>query len=127
MTLDQFCNKSIAYKYSPDNSNIFIMKGYSADGLSILIMNSISKVTRGVRGIPSEFENEIFEPFFRINKIYDERFFLEELGFGIGLSVIQKGITSLDGNVFVYEVNDHVTSLEPEKKIVSELILRHAE
>lgn len=113
-----------AFKYSPDNSNIFITKGYAENGLSILIMNSISNVTRGVRGIPSEYENEIFEPFFRINKIYDERFFLEELGFGIGLSVIQKGITSLDGNIFVYEVNDHVTSLEPEKKIVAELILR---
>lgn len=92
-----------------------------------VLLNSISKVTRGVRGIPSEFESEIFEPFFRINKIYDERFYLEELGFGIRLSVIPKGITSLDGNVFVYEVNDHVTSLEPEKKIVSELILRNAE
>ncbi len=116
-----------AYKYSPDNSNIFIMKGFSSNGLSLLIMNSISKVTRGVRGIPSEYENEIFEPFFRINRIYDERFFLEELGFGVGLSVIQKGITALDGNIFVYEVNDHVTALDPEKKIVAELVLRRAE
>ncbi len=116
-----------AYKYSPDNSNIFIMKGYSSNGLSLLLMNSITKVTRGVRGIPSEYENEIFEPFFRINRIYDERFFLEELGFGVGLSVIQKGITSLDGNIFVYEVNDHVTALDPEKKIVAELVLRKAE
>lgn len=111
-----------AYKYSPENSKVYIMKGFFQGGLSLLFINSIAKVTKGIQGIPPEFENEIFEPFFRINRIYDERFYQEELGFGTGLSVIQKGLHSLGGKLFVYEGVDYVTSNEPEKKIIAEMI-----
>ncbi len=112
-----------AYKYSPDNSRIMILKGYSENGLSILIINSVLNVAKGIKGIPREYENQVFEPFFRINKIYDERFYLEELGFGVGLSILQKGIHSLGGKVFLYEALDHASSIEPEKKVIAEMVL----
>lgn len=116
-----------AYKYSPDKSRIYITRGFSSDGFSLIIMNSILEVSLGIKGIPTEYENEIFEPFFRLNKIYDERFFKEEMGFGIGLSVIQKGVQQLGGNIFVYETNDFATNSIPTKKIVAELVLPYAE
>jgi DNA-binding response OmpR family regulator len=112
-----------AYKYSPENSRIYITKGFFQGGISFLFINSISKVTKGIQGIPPELENEIFEPFFRINRIYDERFYQEELGFGTGLSVISRGLHSLGGKLFVYEGIDYVTSREPEKKVIAEMIL----
>jgi signal transduction histidine kinase len=112
-----------AFKYSTENSRIYITRGFSTEGFSLIIMNTILEVSMGIKGIPTEYENEIFEPFFRLNKIYDERYYQEKMGFGIGLSVIQKGVQQLGGNIFVYETNDFATSSVPSKKIVSELIL----
>ncbi|MCB1191093.1 MAG: response regulator [Leptospiraceae bacterium] len=111
-----------AFKYSTDNSTIYITKSSSQDTFSIIILNSILMMKRGITGVPPEFEYEIFEPFFKINHIYDERFYEEELGFGVGLSVIQTNINKIGGKVHVYEILDHVTSSEPQRKVAAELV-----
>lgn len=110
-----------AFKYSPEEAEIQISRFYSPTGLSIVVVNPAAKVSRGINGIPPELEYEIFEPFFKINHIYDERYYKEELGFGIGLSYLQSSITRLGGNIHVNEVLDHL-SIPPAKKIVAEII-----
>ncbi|MCX8000120.1 MAG: ATP-binding protein, partial [Leptospiraceae bacterium] len=115
-----------AYKYSPEDSKVYITRGYHSSKFSLLFINSIMKVSKGVQGIPPELENEIFEPFFRINRIYDERFYQEELGFGLGLSILRRGLYDIGGELFVYEGIDYVTSNEPIKKIIAELLLPFA-
>lgn len=115
-----------AFKYSPENSTINISKAVSPEGLAVVVMNDVMDVTRGIAGVPPELENEIFEPFFKINNVYDERFFEEELGLGIGLSYIQYAMSSIGGKVFVHEIMDHV-SMPIKRKVLAELIFKVAE
>lgn len=112
-----------AYKYSPEKSIINLTKYSYEDSSSIIVLNQIMPVTRGITGIPPEFENEIFSPFFKINNIYDERFYEENLGFGIGLTVLHTFINRLGGKLIVRETIDHVTSPKPIRKVMAELTL----
>lgn len=110
-----------AFKYSPEECTIYLSVMHTPDDITIVITNPILPTPGGVSGIPKELEHKIFEPFFKINNIYDDRFFEEDLGFGVGLAVVQKGITSLGGKVHVYETTDHVTEKKPVRKIIAEL------
>jgi signal transduction histidine kinase len=112
-----------AFKYSSEKTELHISCFKHDDGVSFIIMNSILPVQNGITGIPPELEYEIFEPFFKINHNYDERFYREEIGFGIGLSVIKHSITKIGGDIHLREIMDHVTSATPTKKILAELIL----
>ena len=113
-----------AIKYSPDNSVIYtFLHKKESNSISIIVLNSILKIPRGISGIPQELEHEVFVPFFKINNVHDDRFFQEELGLGIGLSVVQTGVTKIGGKLRIYEIMDHVLSKVPEKKICTELIL----
>ena len=99
-----------AFKYSPEKSIIYISIMHIENDVTVVITNPILPTPGGVSGIPKELEHKIFEPFFKINNIYDDRFFQEDLGFGVGLAVVQKGITSLGGKIHVYETTDHISS-----------------
>lgn len=108
-----------AFKYSPEKSIIYVSIMNIENNVTIVITNPILQTPGGVSGIPKELEHRIFEPFFKINNIYDDRFFEEDLGFGVGLAVVQKGITSLGGKVHVYETTDHISSKKPVRKIIA--------
>lgn len=108
-----------AYKYSPDKSKVHVTLARKRNFCAIIILNDIIP---GSRGIPESIENLVFEPFYRVSHIYDERFLYEELGLGIGLTVIRNNVNHLGGQVFLYEVMDH-TSGSPRKRVVAELIL----
>jgi signal transduction histidine kinase len=117
-----------AIKYSPDNAIIYIFTHKKEDeSLTIVILNSILPIPRGVSGIPPELEHEVFVPFYKINNTHDDRYFQEELGLGIGLSIINTGISQLNGKIRLYEVLDHVLSTKPEKKVCAELTLMPVE
>ena len=79
-----------AFKYSPEKSIIYISIMHIENDVTVVITNPILPTPGGVSGIPKELEHKIFEPFFKINNIYDDRFFQEDLGFGVGLAVVQK-------------------------------------
>ncbi|MCB1157332.1 MAG: hypothetical protein KDK45_07500, partial [Leptospiraceae bacterium] len=106
-----------ALKYSPEKSKIQFRQFLSPEGLSITILNSLQKITIGIQGVPSEAEFSVFEPFYKLNNMYDERYFREELGFGIGLTIIKNGLRSLGGRIKLYNVIDSSTSSELEKKV----------
>ncbi|MEM7183442.1 MAG: ATP-binding protein [Spirochaetota bacterium] len=117
-----------ACKYSPENSTINIYSYVRESYISILFMNSILQYTRGVSGVPMEMEHEVFEPFFRINNVYDERFLSEEFGLGLGLTIVRDGIHKLGGRIYLYEVNDNVTNdISVQRKVITELILARPE
>lgn len=110
-----------AFKYSGNDTNVYISKFHSEDFQSIMVMNSIISMKGGIEGIPREYENVIFEPFYRLNRNNDERYFEEELGFGIGLSVIHNSLSQLGSQLLLYEVVDHSGNIGPEKKVVAEM------
>lgn len=112
-----------ALKYSPEKSKIQFRQFLSPEGLSITILNSLQKITIGIQGVPSEAEFSVFEPFYKLNNMYDERYFREELGFGIGLTIIKNGLRSLGGRIKLYNVIDSSTSSELEKKVAAHIVL----
>lgn len=112
-------------KYSPDQSDIYIYTA-SHDGYTILLfMNSVLKYTRGISGIPQEIEYEIFQPFYRVNHNFDERFYDEEIGLGLGLTIVRELLEKMEGKIYLYEAIDYVTSEEPEKKVITEIIIKN--
>ncbi|MCE9500670.1 MAG: hypothetical protein K8R21_09245, partial [Leptospira sp.] len=91
------------------------------DIFSILIINEIEDMPLGISGIPDDCENEIFEPYHRLNHTYDERFYDEEVGMGIGLTVVRGAVNQIGGNVSIYEGMDHTDFISPTKKVIAEL------
>lgn len=112
-----------AFKYSPANTKIQIARYRTDNHFSIIVMNDIL-MEGGTTGIPGEMEHDIFEPFYKLNTYFDERFHEEEFGMGIGLTVVHNVITQLGGKVRLFEITDHVTGNRPLKRIVAEIILR---
>ncbi len=55
-----------AMKYSAGDSSITMLFDTQDDNLVISVMNTPEKAGDGVQGIPAEYENIVFEPFFRI-------------------------------------------------------------
>jgi len=116
-----------SFKYSPEGSTIHILNYRSSNFLSIAVVNDILPMQGGVTGIPPEMENLLFEPFLRLNNTYDERFRAEELGMGIGLTIVQNALSQYGGAAFVYEVLDHAVDFQPRRRIVAEMMLSLAE
>lgn len=109
-----------AFKYSPDESSINIALTHNDRNCALVVLNDIIP---GSKGIPRDSENYIFEPFYRISNIYDERYISEEFGLGIGLTVIRNAINHFGGQLYIYEVNDYATAMQPRKRIAAELII----
>jgi signal transduction histidine kinase len=113
-----------AFKYSPEGSNIHITSYRTGNSVSLVVLNDVEFSTGRNTGVPREMENAVFEPFFRIHNTYDERFRSEELGMGIGLTVVQNAVNQFGGSVYVYEITDHASGLVPRRRVAAELILR---
>lgn len=112
-----------AFKYSPPNTKVHIAVFKARNSLSLLVLNDIQVVQGGISGIPEEYQNEVFEPFVRLNNLFDERYFGEEFSMGTGLSIIQIATYQVGGKVFIYEVMDYFTGEEPKKRVAAELII----
>lgn len=115
-----------AYKYSPAGSVVNVTGYRSSNGVSIIVLNDLELAADGAAGVPSELENAVFEPFFRMKNTYDERYRGEELGMGIGLTIVQNTLNQFGGAAFLYEVNDHSSSGNPRRRVAAELALQPA-
>ncbi|MCE9600570.1 MAG: hypothetical protein K8S54_21610 [Spirochaetia bacterium] len=93
-----------AFKYSPDASPVHVICKQDRGRLSISFRNDILQMANRASGVPLPYENQIFEPFFRIHNVFDERFRAEELGMGIGLTVVQGALNQFGGQIFVHEI-----------------------
>ncbi|TGJ98341.1 sensor histidine kinase [Leptospira langatensis] len=109
-----------ALKFSPADSTITSYFFVTEDRLVFRVINDILSVSEGITGIPEEFGFRLFEPFFKLNNIFDERFYKLEFGMGMGLNLIQSLAKQVDCKVFVAEIP--MEGLAPDqKKIYSEL------
>lgn len=111
-----------AFKYSPDNSTIDVIMFNDKNKILIGFLNDILEFKGGITGIPEEFENQIFEPFVRLNHHYDERFLHEDFSLGTGLSIIKLYLQYFQGQIFIKEIIDY--SNEPKKRILCEITLK---
>jgi signal transduction histidine kinase len=69
-----------------------------------------------VKGIPQEYENIIFEPFFRmVNNVYEK---YDTIDYGLGLTIVEKIIRKHNGEVSVTNVKDNSDfSRDPVTKV----------
>ncbi|HNR88532.1 MAG TPA: response regulator [Spirochaetota bacterium] len=106
-----------ALKFSDSNSTIYLlidMRGN--DSLAISFISKPTKTEKGIEGIPIEYENLVFEPFFRLTGATFEQY--ETLDYGLGLTVVEKIITKHGGRITVSNILDYTDiSREPIVKV----------
>ncbi|MBK6604912.1 MAG: response regulator [Leptospiraceae bacterium] len=86
-----------ALKFSESESKIYILFEIAKDAFHISILNTPERDTKVQNGIPREYQNIIFEPFFRISRLVYEKY--PTLDFGLGLCYVEKIIRNHKGNI----------------------------
>ncbi|MCB1309051.1 MAG: response regulator [Leptospiraceae bacterium] len=94
-----------ALKFSPAETDVLVLLKKGRDKLFLSVMNQPLEKTEVV-GIPPEYENLVFEPFFRINRTVQEMY--DTLDSGLGLTLVQKIVNNHNGSVSLFNINDHV-------------------
>ena len=110
-----------AFKFSPENSDILIRAHRSGNSYSILVINDIQPMEGSITGIPREFENKIFEPFFRLCNVNDDRYHKDTFGMGTGLTTILHAVFQTGGRLYIYESSDPAHA-NKDSRIVAEMI-----
>ncbi len=93
-----------AFKFSEAGSKIYILFEIIKDSFHISILNTPEKDTKEQNGIPPEYQNIIFEPFFRISRLVYDKF--PTLDFGLGLCYVEKIIRNHKGNIRVVNLKN---------------------
>ncbi|MCW7462025.1 response regulator [Leptospira limi] len=106
-----------ACKFSIPESSIHIVLYIEARSLIISAYNSPINNSDRTEGIPVEFENMIFEPFFRLTKfVYDD---YKTLDFGLGLTKVEAIIKRFDGKIEIKNIIDHLyAKSQPKTKVI---------
>ena len=112
-----------AFKFSPPDTRVHIMRYKSGKSCVMAVLNDIQLMEGGVTGLPVQYENQVFEPFYKLNNIYDERFHSEEFSMGTGLTIVQNGLRQIGGKIHLYEITDYATDEEGKKRIIAEAIM----
>lgn len=94
-----------ACKFSANDSNIIMILQYHDDSFVVSILSTPAASKDGESGIPMEYENIIFEPFFRLSKIvYDD---YNSLDYGLGLAYVENIVKKHKGKISVSNVTDY--------------------
>lgn len=118
-----------AFKYSPAASRIRILCCSTERLVSFMVVNEIETMRGGVSGVPPEYQKKVFEPFFRLNNTWDDRFRDQRFGLGIGLTLAENVANACGGQLYTYEIElPAETAADGQsgkmaKRIVSELVL----
>lgn len=119
-----------AFKHSPPSSRIRILCCSTEKLVSFMIVNEVEMMRGGVSGVPPEYQKKVFEPFFRLNNTWDDRFRDQRFGLGIGLTLAENVANACGGQLYTYEIDlpvaDTGKNAESAKRIVSELVLEKA-
>ncbi|MCW7481485.1 hybrid sensor histidine kinase/response regulator [Leptospira kanakyensis] len=95
-----------AMKFSPETSSIFLFFQSDSEFVSISVINSVAVESHTGQGIPNEYLDLVFEPFFRLTKNLYEKY--GSLDFGIGLSLVRETIHKFGGHIIVRNILDHL-------------------
>ena len=76
----------VRIKFSIENSQIYVFFFVGEDDLKISFVNQASLNTHETIGIPEEYGDLIFEPFFRLHRHVFERYETNDYGLGLSLS-----------------------------------------
>ncbi|TGL72363.1 ATP-binding response regulator [Leptospira jelokensis] len=102
-----------AMKFSLDSSSILVLLEWKSDSISLSVINVVGSDLKIGEGIPNEYLDLVFEPFFRLTKNLYERY--ETLDFGIGLSFVKETVQKFGGTIRVSNILDHLgENVEPK-------------
>lgn len=111
-----------AFKFSKKNTDIIILMDIHENEFILSFLNDPEKDDSGNYGIEPEYENLIFEPFFRLRKDVQEVY--KTLDFGLGLTLVEKIMDSHNGRVEIANTTDYSNmSKFPETKTILTLKL----
>lgn len=94
-----------ALKFSPASSDIIILFQKQGNNFIISVINDSITSDTDKRGIPMEYENLVFEPFYRLTKIIYEDY--QTLDYGLGLTLAKKIINKHGGQISLNNITDH--------------------
>lgn len=120
-----------AYKYSPAKSKVRLMCYVTPEIYSVVVVSEIETMRGGVTGVPAAFEKRVFEPFFRLNNTWDDRFREQKYGLGIGLTLAEHAAEQCGARLYLYQIELPATEVaadgaERANRIVAELTLQRA-
>jgi len=95
-----------ALKYSPENSTVSISAKQAFGHISISILNEEIVTTGVLSGIPKSLEEKVFEPFFRVNNTFNEKYGQFSLGLGIGLTFVKNALNRINSKIFIHSAHD---------------------
>lgn len=104
--LNRFVRELIlnALKFAPEKSDISVLIKVEREDMVLQVLNAADDI-KGVIGIPIEYENLVFEPFFRISHSIFEQY--RTLDIGIGLNLARNMVEKLGGEISVSNIMDH--------------------
>lgn len=120
--LEKLINEIIlnALKFSHRNSPVTVIIDITDESFIMHVMNLPEKNEKGITGIPEEYENIVFEPFFRMTKTLNEEF--KTLDYGIGLTMCEKIVLKSGGSIRLFNITDHShLSAGPQTKVCCEI------
>ncbi len=92
-------------KYSPESSDVIVLFMAQKDNLTISVINDILPTEKGLKGIPTGYENLVFEPFYRLTKTVNDGY--HTLDYGLGLTLVEKIVTKHGGSIGINNITDH--------------------
>lgn len=111
-----------ACKFSLPGSKIYVIAGIADKNFVINILNEPPKNDKGNQGIPLEYENMVFEPFFRLTKLVYDNY--PSIDFGCGLTLVRYVIEKHGGRITLSNIKDMSDiNREPVTKVNCEIIL----
>jgi signal transduction histidine kinase len=94
-----------ALKFSKNDTKVMLISHFDDENFNISVFNEPMIDEEGHEGVPTEFEDLVFEPFFRITKKVNEAY--KTLEVGLGLTLVEKIIKKHNGKVKISNVKDY--------------------
>jgi response regulator of citrate/malate metabolism len=105
-----------ALKFSKDSTKVLVISHLDEENFNISVFNEPVIDEDGHEGVPTEFEDLVFEPFFRITKKVNESY--KTLEVGLGLTLVEKVIKKHNGKVKISNIKDYSDiSRDPVTKV----------
>ncbi|MCB1141761.1 MAG: response regulator [Leptospiraceae bacterium] len=95
-----------AMKFSPPEKSIIVLFYIREGEFQITFLNRFYNPENPKIGIPDEYQNLIFEPFFRLTRLVYSDY--ETLDYGLGLAKAKVIVQKLGGKITVGNLQDHI-------------------
>jgi len=106
-----------AMKFAPEDTTITVLIEYLFLRTVITVLNEPAHdANSDITGIPPDYRQVIFEPFFRLAKVVDDRF--GTLDYGLGLTMVEKVLNNHKGKIHCTSISDYFTTENMKKEMI---------